>query len=75
MLGRVRTGMAGDVRFGSLVPGSHRATVVVVDRVIDAASGTFGVRLLLANPDLALPAGLKCKIRFDGPRPGAPRAP
>ena len=64
MLGRVRTGMAGDVRFGSLVPGAHRASVVVVDRVIDAASGTFGVRLRLPNPDGRIPAGVKCTVRF-----------
>ncbi len=31
----------------------------------DAASGTFGVRLSLPNPDLSIPAGLRCRIRFD----------
>jgi hypothetical protein len=35
-----------------------------VDRVVDAASGTFGVRLQLPNPGYRLPAGLKCEIRF-----------
>ena len=34
------------------------------DRVVDAASGTFGVRLELPNPGYRLPAGLKCKVRF-----------
>ena len=29
-----------------------------------AASGTFGVRLELPNPDFKLPAGLKCTVRF-----------
>jgi hypothetical protein len=38
--------------------------VTVVDRVVDAASGTFGVRLELPNPDYKLPGGLKCDIRF-----------
>jgi hypothetical protein len=38
--------------------------VTVVDRVVDAASSTFGVRLELANPDYRLPAGLKCRVRF-----------
>jgi hypothetical protein len=33
-----------------------------VDRVADAASGTFGVRLSLANPDYRIPAGLRCKL-------------
>jgi len=40
------------------------AEVVVVDKVIDAASGTFGVRLELANKDHAIPSGLKCKVHF-----------
>ena len=40
------------------------AEVVVVDKVIDAASGTFGVRLELANKDHSIPSGLKCKVYF-----------
>jgi len=38
--------------------------VIVIDRVIDAASGTFNIRLELANPKGELPAGLKCKVHF-----------
>jgi RND family efflux transporter MFP subunit len=41
------------------------AAVTVVDPVVDAASGTFGVRLELPNPDHAIPAGLRCRVRFD----------
>lgn len=37
-------------------------TVDVVDPLIDAASGTFGVRLLLSNPGAAIPAGLRCDV-------------
>jgi RND family efflux transporter MFP subunit len=40
------------------------AKVQVVDRVIDAASNTFGVRLELPNPDFAVPGGVRCAIRF-----------
>ncbi len=40
------------------------AEVVVVDKVIDAASGTFGVRLELANKNHKIPSGLKCKVHF-----------
>jgi len=40
------------------------ATITVLDSVVDAASGTMGVRLELPNPDHAVPAGLKCRIRF-----------
>ena len=64
MFGSVKPGMAGDVRFQQLMPGVHKATVAVVDKVIDAASGTFGVRLELANPGNKIPAGIKCKVRF-----------
>ncbi|MGH8698345.1 MAG: efflux RND transporter periplasmic adaptor subunit, partial [Burkholderiales bacterium] len=40
------------------------ARVKVVDRVINAASGTFGVRLELSNEKLLVPAGAKCRMRF-----------
>jgi hypothetical protein len=68
MLGRVAPGMIADVMPEQPVGGSYPATVLVVDPVIDAASGTFGVRLELPNPDHALPAGLNCRVRF-GPPP------
>jgi membrane fusion protein, multidrug efflux system len=66
LFGAVRIGMSGEVRFLPLLPGSFKARVVVVDKVIDAASGTFGVRLELANPGNRIPAGIKCKVRFSG---------
>lgn len=40
------------------------AQVTIVDRVLDGASGTFGVRLLLPNPDHSLPGGLRCQARL-----------
>ena len=40
----------------------------IVDRIIDGASGTFGVRLLLPNEDHSLPGGLRCRVSFP-PRP------
>lgn len=49
------------------VGGRHAARVDVVDPVFDAASGTFGVRLILANPDRLLPAGLRCRVTFGEP--------
>ena len=42
------------------------ASVTVVDPVIDAASGTFGIRLEVPNPGNRIPSGLKCKVRFGG---------
>mgnify|MGYP000703449220 CR=1 FL=1 len=37
---------------------------------VDAASNTFRVRLTLPNPNLQLPAGLRCRITF-GEAPAA----
>ena len=42
----------------------ERATVTVIDRVLDAGSGTFGVRLELPNKDGRLLAGVRCKVGF-----------
>jgi membrane fusion protein, heavy metal efflux system len=42
------------------------ATVTLVDKVLDAASGTFRVRMRLPNRDGAVPAGLRCKVEFTG---------
>ncbi len=44
--------------------GDYPATVTIVDRVADAASGTFRVRLSMPNPDYGLPSGLNCRVRF-----------
>jgi RND family efflux transporter MFP subunit len=63
-LGQISVGDKGRVSMEEPVGGVHEAVVVVVDRVVDAASGTFRVRLELPNPDYALPAGLKCRVRF-----------
>ncbi|MGK0250444.1 MAG: membrane fusion protein (multidrug efflux system) [Oleispira sp.] len=41
-----------------------KGKVTVVDRLIDGASSTFGFRVELPNPTLALPAGLKCSVNF-----------
>ena len=44
--------------------GEYLALVTIIDRVYDAASGTFGMRLELPNPDNTMPAGLRCTIDF-----------
>jgi RND family efflux transporter MFP subunit len=64
MFGSVRVGMTGRVNLAPFFPGTHVARVVVVDKVIDAASGTLGVRLQLPNPDNRFPAGIKCSVVF-----------
>lgn len=60
--GALRPGMSGTVRPDLATRPELEATVKTVDRVIDAASNTFRVRLELANPEGRLPAGLRCKV-------------
>lgn len=61
---QVVVGATAPVRPAQPVSGSYEAAVIVVDRVFDAASGTFGVRLELANPGGLLPAGHRCQLVF-----------
>lgn len=62
--GRILPGMQAEVTTGLGTAGEYRATVERVDRVADAASGTYGVRLSLPNPDYSIPAGLRCQLSF-----------
>lgn len=64
--GKLTIGQSVEVLPEPPVGGRYTATVKVIDRVHDAASGTFGVRLELANPGLKLPGGIKCKASFPG---------
>ena len=64
--GRIRIGMQAEVYPEDPVGGVYKAVVTVVDQVFDAASGTIGVRLELPNPTYAIPAGMKCQVRFGG---------
>jgi membrane fusion protein, multidrug efflux system len=60
----IRPGMEVDIRPAAPVGGSYHARVEVVDPVIDAASNTFGVRLVLPNHDGKIPAGIRCSIAW-----------
>ena len=64
MFDKIKPGMKADVIPDLASNNRYSSTVAIVDRVIDPASGTFGVRLELPNPDYRLPSGLKCKVRF-----------
>lgn len=76
-IGKVKPGQVAEVFPEAPAGQSFPATVKVVDRVVDVASGTFGVRLELANPNLEVPAGVKCRVRIEGlalERPARPGA-
>lgn len=62
--GAIKKGSSAEVILAEPIGGRYPAKVVIVDQVIDAASDTFGVRLELPNPELKLPAGIKCKVVF-----------
>ncbi len=64
MLGKVKVGMKAEIQPEDPVGGQYTAKVTVVDQVVDAASGTFGIRLRLPNPNYFLQAGLKCRMRI-----------
>ncbi len=64
LFGSIRKGMWGAVM--PEVPGDrvHAALVTIVDRVVDSASGTFGVQLELRNPKRKIAGGLHCRVTF-----------
>jgi RND family efflux transporter MFP subunit len=64
VFGAVEAGMRAEVMPELPNAGVQVASVTIVDRVVDATSGTFGVRLELPNADHAVPSGLRCRARF-----------
>lgn len=62
--GQVKPGMYAKVRPENSDTEEYLTEAKVVDRVIDAASGTFTVRLELPNPDYTIASGLRCKLSF-----------
>lgn len=64
MFDTIKTGMTAEVTPEVWTDKTRKATVTVVDKVLDPASGTFGIQLELANPDNTIPGGLRCTLRF-----------
>jgi RND family efflux transporter MFP subunit len=62
--GKIQKGQGAVVYPEAGIGGEYESTVSIVDPVLDAASGTFRVRLSLPNPDYALTSGLRCSIEF-----------
>lgn len=63
--GQVKVGMTAEVHPEVVSTDIVQAKVSVVDRIGDTASGTFGVRLEMPNPDNKLPAGIKCIVKIN----------
>ncbi len=64
LFGKITPGMAAEIEPESPADQMYKATVSVVDRVIDAASGSFAIHLTLPNPEYKLVGGLRCKVKF-----------
>ncbi|MBK5283410.1 MAG: HlyD family efflux transporter periplasmic adaptor subunit [Nitrospiraceae bacterium] len=64
VLGKLKPGMRGDVRPEGKGQPVYQAKIVVVNRVVDSASGTFGVRLEMPNANNAITADLACTVAF-----------
>lgn len=64
LFGLIQKGMAAQIIIDGPQETRHSAKVSLVDGVVDAASGTFGIRLNLPNPQNSIVGGLKCKAIF-----------
>jgi multidrug efflux pump subunit AcrA (membrane-fusion protein) len=64
MYGKVTRGQRAVVTPEPAVGGRYNTKISVVDPVIDAASGTIGVRMELRNRNGRIPAGARCKVEF-----------
>ena len=69
MFSQIKLGQVAKVALTEPADTLREAKVTVVDQVFDAASGTFGVELSLANPGNLLPAGQRCRIAFGSETP------
>ncbi len=62
--GKVTSGMKVNVNPELPIGGQYFGNVNIIDRIVDSASGTFGVFLEVPNPKLDVPAGVKCRADF-----------
>jgi RND family efflux transporter MFP subunit len=62
--GKIAPGAAARIQPQLPEAAAVSAKVTLVDKLIDAPSHTFRVQLALPNPDLSLPAGLRCQADF-----------
>lgn len=65
LFGQVKPGMKAVV-VPQVGGGRYSALVKLIDKVIDAASGTFVVRLELPNPQQQVPGGARCNAEIEG---------
>ncbi|HSC79301.1 MAG TPA: efflux RND transporter periplasmic adaptor subunit [Chitinolyticbacter sp.] len=64
MFGKIKVGQKAMIETEIMKRKDMMATVRSVDRVVDAASGTFVMVLEMNNPKLDIPVGVRCKAEF-----------
>ncbi len=62
----VKTGSVATIKPEAPLKGQYSGVVKVIDRVVDMASGTFGVVAEFKNPTLSIPSGVRCTMSFEG---------
>ena len=62
--GKITKGMKVALYPDGVLTQGYEGKVYLVDPLIDAASSTFAIRIVLPNKDQGLPAGLKCRVQF-----------
>ncbi|WP_299979927.1 efflux RND transporter periplasmic adaptor subunit [uncultured Pseudoteredinibacter sp.] len=65
LMGRLEIGQLASVGLSvDAYQPNYEAQISLVDKVADAPSSTFSVRLSLQNDELTIPAGVRCRIKF-----------
>ncbi|MBN1342956.1 MAG: efflux RND transporter periplasmic adaptor subunit [Phycisphaerae bacterium] len=62
--GTIKTGDTARLESRQLPGGSAQAKVILVDRLVQADSQTFTIKLELPNPGSLIPAGIKVSVSF-----------
>jgi cobalt-zinc-cadmium efflux system membrane fusion protein len=75
LYGSIKKGMPAQIIPELPNAGRLDTKVVLVDRIIDAASNTFRVRAELPNSNGAVPSGLRCRAELQGVEAAAPQPP
>jgi multidrug resistance efflux pump len=63
-IGKITPGLSAEVTLDLGPHRSFRAQVDTVGQVVDGATSTFIVRLVVPNQDYQIPAGLPCTVHF-----------
>jgi membrane fusion protein (multidrug efflux system) len=64
LMNQIKPGMSARVSNPEFFSPPVNGRVEIVDRVVDVASATVGVRILISNPDKKIPAGITCMVEF-----------